>query len=110
MTAGIDLTETSVRAVAVDGDGHVLSAAHQAAADRDALLDYRAQAPHAAYMHPTDEHWLPFYIAAGAGGVAQARRLHDGVTYGVLGMDAYAFGDGAAALAASLADAADSAG
>ncbi|MEP7283022.1 MAG: class III extradiol ring-cleavage dioxygenase, partial [Rubrivivax sp.] len=39
-----------------------------AARDWDALLDYRAQAPHAALMHPTDEHWLPFYVAAGAGG------------------------------------------
>lgn len=75
-----------------------------AARDRDGLLDYRARAPHAAYMHPSDEHWLPFYIAAGAGGIEHSTRLHDGVTYGVLGMDAYAFGAGADALAASLAD------
>ena len=71
-----------------------------AAADWDALLDYRARAPHAAMMHPTDEHLLPYYVAAGAGGnAAPALRLHDSVTYGCLGMDAYAFGDAAPRLA-----------
>ena len=79
-------------------------AARSAAGDRDALLDYRAQAPHAALMHPTDEHWLPFYIAAGAGGLAApAARLHEAVTYGCLAMDAYAFGPGARPLAEALA-------
>jgi 4,5-DOPA dioxygenase extradiol len=29
---------------------------HTAAADWPALFDYRARAPHAAHMHPTDEH------------------------------------------------------
>jgi 4,5-DOPA dioxygenase extradiol len=52
-------------------------------------------------MHPSDEHLLPWFIAAGAGGSAYAPlRLHDSVTYGCLGMDAYAFGPQAAALAA----------
>lgn len=77
-------------------------AARVASGDREALLDYRAKAPHAALMHPTDEHWLPFYIAAAAGGLAGARRLHDDVTYGSLAMDAYAFGPGAAALQQAL--------
>jgi len=71
--------------------------------DWPALLDYRRQAPHAAYMHPTDEHLLPWYVVAGAGGEAHpAQRIHDSQTYGVLGMDGYAFGPAAAALAASL--------
>jgi len=34
--------------------------------DIDALLDYRRQAPHAAFMHPTDEHLLPVFAALGA--------------------------------------------
>lgn len=34
--------------------------------DIDALLDYRARAPHAAAMHPTDEHLLPVFAAIGA--------------------------------------------
>lgn len=68
--------------------------------DWPALFDYRAQAPQAVAMHPTDEHWLPWYVAAGAGGVeATPQRIFDGVMHGVLGMDAYAFGDEAADLA-----------
>jgi 4,5-DOPA dioxygenase extradiol len=74
------------------------------ARDWEALFDYRRQAPHAREMHPTDEHLLPFYVAAGAGGRdAAPARLHDSVTHGVLGMDAYAFGSGAAELLAALA-------
>lgn len=78
---------------------------HQRATARDwpALFEYRAQAPHAALMHPTDEHLLPWYAAAGAGGrQAVPLRLHDSVTFGALGMDAYAFGPGAQRLAAQL--------
>ena len=70
-----------------------------AAADWPALLDYRRQAPFAELMHPTDEHLLPFFVAAGAGGAAPAQHLHDSLTYGCLGMDAYGFGPSAAALA-----------
>jgi len=63
------------------------------ARDWPALLDYRRQAPHAHDMHPTDEHLLPWFIAAGAGGTGIApARLHDDVEHGSLGMDAYAFG------------------
>jgi 4,5-DOPA dioxygenase extradiol len=75
-----------------------------AARDWEALFDYRKQAPAAVDMHPTDEHLLPWYVAAGAGGRAHApERLHEAVTYGCLGMDAYAFGPGAAALKQQLA-------
>ena len=71
--------------------------------DWDALFDYRAQAPHAADMHPSDEHLLPWYVAAGTGGrEATPRRLHASVTFGALGMDTYAFGSAAAALEAAL--------
>lgn len=74
-------------------------AEHGQAADWEALLDYRTRAPHAALMHPSDEHLLPFYVAGGAGGrAAPALRLHASVTYGCLAMDAYAFGDAANAL------------
>jgi 4,5-DOPA dioxygenase extradiol len=44
--------------------------------------------------HPTEEHLLPLYVALGAAGpIAHARRLHSSATYGVLRMDAYAFGN-----------------
>jgi 4,5-DOPA dioxygenase extradiol len=59
----------------------------------DELLDYRAQAPFAVENHPTDEHLLPIFTAMGAAGPgAKATRLHASTTYGVLRMDAYAFG------------------
>ena len=71
-----------------------------AARDWDALFAYRSQAPHGIDMHPSDEHLLPWYVAAGAGGrVAAPVRIHDGVTMGSLGMDAYAFGPSAKVLA-----------
>ncbi|MED5617780.1 dioxygenase family protein [Ideonella sp. BN130291] len=79
-------------------------AERSAARDWDALWDYRAKAPFAAEMHPTDEHLLPWFATAGSGGLqAQPVRLHDSVSFGALGMDTYAFGEPAAALAAALA-------
>jgi 4,5-DOPA dioxygenase extradiol len=64
-----------------------------AARDWQALCDWNDEAPHARDMHPSDEHLLPWFVAAGAGGVdATPVRLHQGVTFGCLGMDAYGFG------------------
>ncbi len=56
------------------------------------LLDYRAQAPHAARNHPSDEHLLPLFTALGASASGRAVRLHSAVEYGVLAMDAFGFG------------------
>ena len=41
---------------------------HLRAHDDDALVGYRERAPHAARAHPTDEHFLPLFVAYGAGG------------------------------------------
>lgn len=74
-----------------------------AARDWASLWHYRALAPEAQYMHPTDEHLLPWFIAAGAGGLAHApQRVHASVAGGHLGMDAYAFGPDAPALARAV--------
>ena len=71
--------------------------------DWDALLAYRQQAPHAELMHPTAEHLLPWYVAAGAGRQYWApRRVHASQTFGHLAMDAYAFGPYADRLAEAL--------
>ena len=77
-------------------------AERSAARELEALFDYRRQAPHAAFMHPSDEHLLPWYVAAGAGHEGPLLRVHDSVTNGCLGMDAYAFGASAPQLQAQL--------
>lgn len=60
--------------------------------DREALLDYRRQAPSAQRNHPSEEHLLPLYVAMGAAGDgAHPQRLHTSHEYGVLAMDVYAF-------------------
>jgi len=57
--------------------------------DREALLDYRQQAPQAVRNHPSDEHLLPLYFAYGAG--ERFSIAHQGFTLGALGMDIYRF-------------------
>jgi len=58
----------------------------------DDFLHYRERGPDAARNHPSEEHFLPIYAAAGAGdpGVA-GRRIHRSHTFGILAMDAYRF-------------------
>jgi len=59
--------------------------------DHEALIEYRSRAPHAARAHPSDEHFLPLFVALGAAGRdARIERVHDGIE-GVLAMDAYRF-------------------
>jgi len=68
--------------------------------DLDALLDYRNRAPHAARAHPSEEHLLPLFIALGAADDWSVQQHFDtGTTYGVLRMDAFAFGRDAHLLA-----------
>jgi 4,5-DOPA dioxygenase extradiol len=72
-------------------------AARSEAADWPALWQWRSQAPHAALMHPSDEHLLPFFIAAGAAAapgqpLPKATREHTSHTFGELAMDGYRFG------------------
>ncbi|HVB48564.1 MAG TPA: class III extradiol ring-cleavage dioxygenase [Burkholderiales bacterium] len=62
------------------------------ARELEALLEYRVRAPHAARAHPTEEHFLPLYVALGAAGAnATPRRLYGAIESGVLAMDAYRF-------------------
>ena len=53
------------------------------------LANYRRLAPDAARAQPTEEHFMPLFVAYGAGG--KAERLHRSATFGSLRMDAYAF-------------------
>jgi 4,5-DOPA dioxygenase extradiol len=66
-----------------------------ARADVDALLDYRARAPHAVRAHPTEEHFLPIFFALGAAGwgsdaAVAPNYLTREIMYRYLAMDAFA--------------------
>lgn len=63
-------------------------AGRAAAGDVAALLDYR-NAPQGAAAHPSEEHFLPFFVALGAAAGERPARLRPPFTYGGLAMDAY---------------------
>ena len=64
--------------------------------NREAVLDYREQAPSGPRAHPTEEHFLPLFIAWGAAGPgARATRVLQSIDGGALAMDAYRFDRGA---------------
>ncbi|MEX0922710.1 MAG: class III extradiol ring-cleavage dioxygenase [Rhodovibrionaceae bacterium] len=59
---------------------------------REDIRDYRALAPSAVQNHPSEEHFLPFFVALGAATPGTAgKRLHRSMEHAVLAMDAYAF-------------------
>ncbi|HEX7115355.1 MAG TPA: class III extradiol ring-cleavage dioxygenase [Steroidobacter sp.] len=61
--------------------------------DLDRLVRYRELAPHARRAHPTEEHFLPLLIAAGASCENESIEvLEGGMTYGVLSMESYGWG------------------
>lgn len=63
-----------------------------AAHDTDALVDYRQQAPEAVRAHPSEEHFLPLFVALGAAGErATAERVIEGYESGALSLDSYLF-------------------
>ena len=58
----------------------------------DELVNYRQLSPQGVRAHPTDEHFLPLYVALGAAPANyKAERLWDGIEMGALAMDAYRF-------------------
>lgn len=59
---------------------------------KDDLLDYLNRGPSAARNHPTPDHLLPLFVAAGAGdaqGVGEV--IHESYSWGLLSMAAYSF-------------------
>ncbi|MEQ8661909.1 MAG: class III extradiol ring-cleavage dioxygenase, partial [Gammaproteobacteria bacterium] len=67
-------------------------AATLAAGDGEALIDWRERAPHASRAHPSDDHFLPLHVAAGAAGEPfRGDRVHQGFMFGVIAMDDYVF-------------------
>ena len=58
----------------------------------DDLVRYRSLAPEATRNHPTEEHFLPLFVPAGAGSPGvPGKRIHRSHTFGVFAMDAYRF-------------------
>jgi 4,5-DOPA dioxygenase extradiol len=63
-----------------------------AAHDTEALEAYRERAPDAVRAHPTDEHFLPLFVAYGAAGdKARVERIVEDIEGGALAMDSYQF-------------------
>ncbi len=64
-----------------------------AAGDSKALIAWETTAPHPRQAHPTEDHFLPLFVALGAAGQgARGRRIHDGFTLGSLSMAAFEIG------------------
>lgn len=61
--------------------------------DRRSLLDYRELREEAALAHPRDEHFLPFFVALGAGGEDIGHPIHRSFAHGSLSMTAFAWGN-----------------
>ncbi|MGA9667539.1 MAG: class III extradiol ring-cleavage dioxygenase [Gallionella sp.] len=59
-----------------------------AAQDVQSLLAYRS-APYGAKSHPSEEHFLPFFVALGAATDDTPQRYRPRFSYGALAMDAY---------------------
>jgi 4,5-DOPA dioxygenase extradiol len=60
--------------------------------DLDELADYRSRSPHGVRAHPTDEHFLPLFVALGAARENyKPERILKSIDSGVLAMDAYVF-------------------
>jgi len=60
--------------------------------DADTLADYRQLAPHATRAHPTEEHFLPLFVALGAAGPnPKPELLYQDIELQSLAMDAWVF-------------------
>ena len=60
--------------------------------DEAEFLDWERSAPDARVAHPTQEHFLPIFVAYGAAGPgARGTRIHQGFTLGSMSMAAYRF-------------------
>jgi 4,5-DOPA dioxygenase extradiol len=58
----------------------------------DALLNYRALSAEGRQAHPSEDHFLPLFVALGAAGPqAKAQAFFRGISHHVIAMDGYAF-------------------
>jgi 4,5-DOPA dioxygenase extradiol len=64
-----------------------------AAGDAASLIEYRRLKPEGKLAHPRDEHFLPLFVAMGAGEGDTGRPLHRSFAHGSLSMAAYGWGE-----------------
>lgn len=81
--ASADVTEVPQARAFADWVGTQIDARNAAA-----LIAYR-DTPLGVAAHPTEEHFLPLFVAIGAAGEDAPRRYQPGFSYGGLAMDAY---------------------
>lgn len=62
--------------------------------DWDALMQFPDAPASAQRAHPTPEHFLPFFVAAGASAAHQGSLLHRSFSHGSISMAAFSFGEG----------------
>jgi len=59
------------------------------------LLDYRLHSPEGVRSHPSEDHFLPLFVALGAAGkAASAKAFFRGISNHVIAMDGYSFSNG----------------
>ena len=84
------LTRDDVATIVIQVNGRVRERLESH--ELDALADYRARSPHGARAHPSDEHFLPLFVALGAAREDyKPERIYSAIDSGVLSMDAYVF-------------------
>ena len=71
-------------------DGWLTQAVESPVPERDALLVDWRNAPHARFTHPREEHLVPLFVAAGAGGDAPGKRIFNDEPMGAA-ISAYRF-------------------
>ncbi len=71
-------------------DGWLTSAVESPAPLRDGLFAHWESAPHARFSHPREEHLVPLFVAAGAGGEAAGKRIFNDEPMGAA-ISAYRF-------------------
>lgn len=83
--------QTDTRDVARAFDDWLTKAVESPAQERDALLAQWQSAPYARFCHPREEHLVPLFVAAGAGGDEPGKRVFSDEPMGAK-ISAYRFG------------------
>ncbi|MCE0495978.1 DODA-type extradiol aromatic ring-opening family dioxygenase [Vibrio salinus] len=59
--------------------------------DKNAMFHYLDEAPFTQFNHPSQDHFLPLMAAWGASNAAKGERIHQGMEFEILALDAFRF-------------------